>query len=84
MRSGRSHRLDCIDTANSSYHLYPLSDNLKSDAQADIVNALKKTSRHVEDILNLDNPYFDTMVTLIYSKELTLNKDNHSDGTGSF
>jgi len=32
----------------------------------------------------LQNPYFDTIVTLIYLKELALNISNHSDSMASF
>ena len=57
---------------------------LKSDTQADIINAFNKTSRYLDDILNLDNPYFETMISSIYPKELTLNKANISKTEASF
>ena len=58
--------------------------SLKSDTQADIISAFNKTSRYLDDILNLDNPYFETFVASIYPKELTLNKANNSDLSASF
>lgn len=58
--------------------------SLKPDTQADIINAFNKTSRYLDDILNLDNPYFETMFTSIYPLELTLNKANISNSKASF
>ena len=57
---------------------------LKPDTQADIISAFNKTSRYLDDILNLDNPHFETIRFLIYPKELTLNKANISDKSASF
>ena len=38
----------------------------------------------MDDILNIDNVYFDTMVSQIYLSELQLNKANTSDTEASF
>ena len=43
---------------------------LKPDSQADIITAFNNTSRYLDDIFNLDNPYFDSLVSPIYPKEL--------------
>ena len=37
------------------------------------------TSRYLDDILNINNAYFDNMVSQIYPSELQLNKANTSD-----
>ena len=37
------------------------------------------TSRYLDDILNINNVYFDTMVSQMYPSELQLNKGNTSD-----
>ena len=37
------------------------------------------TSRYLYDLLNIDNPYFEQMVSQIYPTELQLNKANSSD-----
>ena len=37
------------------------------------------TSRYLDDLLNIDNPYFEGMVNQIYPPELQLNKANISD-----
>ena len=38
----------------------------------------------MDDILNINNVYFDTMVSQIYPSELQLNKANTSDTTAAF
>jgi hypothetical protein len=57
---------------------------LSSDTQSDVISAFNDTSRYLDDILNIDNPYFAQMVSSIYPRELTLNKANGSDTTASF
>ena len=47
--------------------------------QADIVEAFNSTSRYLDDLLNIDNIYFDHMVNRIYPTELQLNRANSSD-----
>ena len=42
--------------------------------QADIIEAFNSTSRYLDDLLNIDNPYFEGMVNQIYPPELQLNK----------
>ena len=41
-------------------------------------------SRYLDDLLNIDNPYFEGMVNQIYPPELQLNKANTSDTEASF
>ena len=50
--------------------------NLYSDNQADVIKAFNLTSRYLDDLLNIDNPYFEGMVNQIYPPELQLNKAN--------
>ena len=52
-----------------------LSDNY----QTDIIEAFNSTSRYLDDLFNIDNPYFEQMVGHIYPTELQLNKANSSD-----
>ena len=47
--------------------------------QADIIEAFNLTSRYLDDLLNIDNIYFDQMVDRIYPTELQLNRANSSD-----
>ena len=57
---------------------------LSSDNQADVIKALNSTSRYLDDLLNIDNPYFEGMVNQIYPSELQLNKANTSDTEAPF
>ena len=45
---------------------------------------LNTTSRYLDDILNINNVYFDTMVSQIYPSVFQLNKANTSDTDGAF
>ena len=58
--------------------------SLSHDNQADIIEAFNSTSRYLDDILNIDNPYFEGMVSQIYPPELQLNKANTSDTVAPF
>ena len=42
------------------------------------------TSRYLDDLLNIDNIYFDQMVDRIYLTELQLNRANPSDTEAPF
>ena len=53
--------------------------SLSDDNQADITEAFNSTSRYLDDLLNIDNPYFEGMVNQIYPPELQLNKANTSN-----
>ena len=48
--------------------------SLSGDNQADITEAFNATSRYLDDLLNIDNPYFEEMVNQIHPPELQLNK----------
>ena len=52
--------------------------SLTDNNQADIVEAFNSTPRYLDDLFNIDNPYF-AMVSQIYPIELQLNKANPSD-----
>ena len=58
--------------------------SLSDDKQADVIDALNTTSRYLDDILNINNVYFDNMVSQIYPSELQLNKANASDTEAAF
>ena len=58
--------------------------SLSDDNQADIIEAFNPTSRYLDDLLNIDNPYFDGMVNQIYPLELQMNKANTSDTDAPF
>ena len=56
----------------------------RDDNQADIIEALNSTSRYSDDLLNIDNPYFEGLVNKIYPPELQLNKAITSDTEAPF
>ena len=58
--------------------------SLSDVKQAEIIESFKSTSRYLDDLLNIDNPYFEGMVNRIYPPELQLNKANTSDTEAPF
>ena len=58
--------------------------SLSDVKQAEIIEAFKSTSRYLDELLNIDNPYFKGMVNRIYLPELRLNKANTSDTEAPF
>ena len=58
--------------------------SLSDDNQADIIETFNSTFRYLDDLLNIDNSYFEGMVNQIYPPELQLNKANTSDTEAPF
>ena len=58
--------------------------SLSRENQADIIEAFNSTSRYLDDLLNIDNIYFDQMVDRIHPKELQLNRANSSNTEAPF
>ena len=58
--------------------------SLSDDNQSDVIEAFNSTSRYLDDLLNIDNDFFDSMVNSIYLSEFQLNKANVSDTEASF
>ena len=60
--------------------------DLSNDNHADIIKAFNSTSRYLDDLLNIGNPYFEGMVKLnqIYPPELQLSKASTSDTEAPF
>ena len=56
--------------------------SLSDNNQTDIIEAFNSTYLHV--LLNIDNPYFEQMVSQIYLTELQLNKVNPSETEAQF
>ena len=48
----------------------------KIEYWADIIEAFNSTSRYLDDLLNIDNAYFEGIVNQIYPPEMKLNKAN--------
>ena len=47
--------------------------------KADVIDAFNTTSRYLDNILKINNIYFDNMVSQIYPSELQLNKATISE-----
>ena len=58
--------------------------SLSDNNQANFIEAFNSTSRHLDNLRNIDNPYFEGMVNQIYPPELQLNKANTSDTEARF
>ena len=58
--------------------------SLSDVKQSEIIEAFKSTSRYLDDLLNIDSPYFEGMVNRIYPPELQLNKSITSDTEAPF
>ena len=43
--------------------------DLSSDNQADVIKAFNLPSRYLDDLLTIDNPYFEGLVNQIYQPE---------------
>ena len=58
--------------------------SLSDNNQTDIIEAFISTSSYLDDLLNIDNPYFEQMVGQIYPTELQLNKAYSSNTEAPF
>ena len=58
--------------------------SLSDDKQADVIDMFNTSSRYLDDILNINNVYFNNMVSKIYPSELQINKANTSDTEAEF
>ena len=58
--------------------------SMSDNNQAYIFETFHSTSKYLDDLLNIDNPYFEQMVGQIYPTELQLNKANSSDTEAPF
>ena len=58
--------------------------SLSDNNQTDIMEAFNTTYIYLDDILNIDNPFFEQMVGQIYPTALQLNKANSPDTEALF
>ena len=58
--------------------------SLSHNKEPKIIQAFISTSRYLDNLLNIDNPYFEGMLGRIYPPELQLNKANASDTESPF
>ena len=57
---------------------------LSEDTQLKVIEAFNCSCRYLDDILNIDDNFFDSMVNYIYPSELQISKANVSDTEASF
>ena len=58
--------------------------SLSNDKHSDVIDAFNTTFRYLDDIININNVYFDNIVSQIYPSELQLNKANTFDTEAAF
>ena len=58
--------------------------SLSDATKADIIEAFNTTTRYLDSLLNIVNPYFEGTVTKNYPTELQLNKTNTTDTEAPF
>ena len=58
--------------------------SLSEDNQSGVIEAFNSISQYLDDLLNIDNNFFKSMVNRIYPSELQLNKANVTDTEASF
>ena len=58
--------------------------SLSDNNQTNNIEAFNSTSRYLDDLLNIDNPYFEQMLGQIYPTELQLDKAKSSDTEAPF
>ena len=52
--------------------------SLSDDNKVDVIEAFNSISRYLDNLLNIDNPYFEGMVNHFFPPQLHLNKANTS------
>ena len=57
---------------------------MSSQGRDDVVKAFNDTSRYLDDVLVIDNPFFSSMHKSIYPPQLTLIKANSDDSEAAF
>ena len=59
-------------------------ERLSDKNQANVIEAFNSASRSPGDFLNIDTPYFEQIVSQIFSAELQLNEANLTDNKAHF
>ena len=58
--------------------------SLSEEKQSEVIEAFSSTSRYLDDLLNIDNDYFDGLIRHIYPSALQLNKANSFETEAPF
>ena len=56
------------------YYERDFMTSLSNDNQADIIESFNSTSRYLDNLFDIENPYFEGMINQIYPPKLQLNK----------
>ena len=78
---------NCAPLVEDLYLFHYESDfmmSLSDDKQADIIDAFNTTSRYLDDNININNVYFNTMVSQLYPSKLQVYKAYTSDTKATF
>ena len=75
---------DLIESVSEGFLTYSCSLNRAGYITRRSTQNQNQNSRYLDDLLNIDNNFFDSMVNRIYPSELQLNKANVSDAEASF
>ena len=65
--------LNFIWSVSEGFPSYSFIVSLSEDNQSDVIEAFNFTSRYLDDLLNIDNNFFDSMDNRIYPSELQVN-----------
>ena len=57
--------------------------SLSDGNQSEVIEAFNSTPRYLDDLLDIDNNFFDSVINQIYPSELQLNKTKVSDSESS-
>ena len=77
--NGDSRKAKKTGSAKIRSKFVTLRNEIKADIRKQHDLCVVSTSRYLDDLLDIDNPYFEGMVNQIYPPELQLNKANTSD-----
>ena len=55
--------------------------SLSEEKQSEVIEAFSSTSGYLDNLLNIDNDYFDGLISQIYFSELQLKKKDNSSET---
>ena len=58
--------------------------SLSKEKQSEVLKLSRTTSRYLDDLLNIDNDYFDGLISQIYLLEIQLNKASSSETKAPF
>ena len=58
--------------------------SLSDNTHANVIEAFSSNARYLDDLLNIDNPYFEQMIRQVYPIELQLNKASSVDTEAPF